>query len=946
MNIINQFKLTQKLLLLVVVPILIMLCFGLYQSYQAFDLQVKSGRLETMVGFSVRASSLVHELQKERGMTAGFLGSKGSKFASKIIDQRQSTDSKLLDFNQFLSEFDADSISPDFVKNLGQMREGLALLEEKRGDVDRQEILIGEALVYYNGNNSALLSLIEQMSNFAPNAEMTVMISAYAYYLQSKERAGIERAVLANTFSKDRFIGDMFNRFLSLVNTQKIYTNVFMSLASKEDIKFYESKMSGEFIDETDRMRSIAMSSAKRTELVNELSKVAGYGGIIHSFKNYVLRGTDKYRVSVNTKAEAAYKILDKYQSLPGISAKVGKDIQAVRAVVQAYHKAAKSVSVMVNSGTSPTSIDASVKISDGPALEAIKRLGEGNFDIDPTYWFNMQTGKINILKEIEDNLAKGLADKAVDLKSTALTSLIITLFLVVAGALGSIAFSMFISRNLQKQIGGEPEEIEAIANRIAEGSLEIENQGGDVTGVYASITSMQQKLSSIIEKEIQGIVEAARQGDLSKRVEIANKSGFYKTLAEGINDLVDSNEAIVDDTVRVFSSLAEGDLSQLITRDYSGSFDRLKTDANATIDKLKQVIEGDIQAMSNATLKGDLSKRIDLSDKQGFFRDMSAGINHLVESVNNIFDDVSKTMNSMSQGDLTKTIDNKYLGQFDELKGDINKTLEHLNTVVANLNESSDIVSSTSKEISDGNNSLSSRTESQASALEQTAASMEELTSTVQNNASNTAQANQLANSAKTTAENGGKVMQEASQAMEAINQSSQKMAEIIGVIDEIAFQTNLLALNASVEAARAGEQGRGFAVVATEVRNLAGRSAIAAKEIKDLIDDSVTKVETGVNLVDQSTGTQSEIVKSITLVEDIMAEISSASTEQSQGIEQVNAAVNSMDTVTQQNAALAEQTSAAAISLTERAEEMNKMMDFFTLKRGDSTISLSQVK
>ncbi len=178
------------------------------------------------------------------------------------------------------------------------------------------------------------------------------------------------------------------------------------------------------------------------------------------------------------------------------------------------------------------------------------------------------------------------------------------------------------------------------------------------------------------------------------------------------------------------------------------------------------------------------------------------------------------------------------------------------------------------------------------------------------------------------------------------ATTKGSEETQKIVKTIDEIAFQTNLLALNASVEAARAGEQGRGFAVVATEVRNLAGRSAVAAKEIKDLIDDSVTKVETGVNLVNQSSDTQGEIVNSITLVEDIMAEISSASMEQSQGIEQVNAAVTSMDTVTQQNAALAEQTSAAAISLTERAEEMNKMMDFFTIKRGDSTILLSKAK
>ena len=209
----------------------------------------------------------------------------------------------------------------------------------------------------------------------------------------------------------------------------------------------------------------------------------------------------------------------------------------------------------------------------------------------------------------------------------------------------------------------------------------------------------------------------------------------------------------------------------------------------------------------------------------------------------------------------------------------------------------------------------------------------MEELTSTVKNNADNTHQAKELSNSAKETVLEGKDVMLQASVAMEEINNSSQKIAEIIGVIDEIAFQTNLLALNASVEAARAGEQGRGFAVVATEVRNLAGRSATAAKEIKELINDSVNKVEVGVQLVEQSTLNQTKIVDSINRVGSIIVEISTASEEQSEGINQVNLAVTSLDETTQQNAALAEETSATAASLKDHAQEMSDLMEFFTI-------------
>jgi methyl-accepting chemotaxis protein-1 (serine sensor receptor) len=216
----------------------------------------------------------------------------------------------------------------------------------------------------------------------------------------------------------------------------------------------------------------------------------------------------------------------------------------------------------------------------------------------------------------------------------------------------------------------------------------------------------------------------------------------------------------------------------------------------------------------------------------------------------------------------------------------------------------------------------------------------MEEMTSTVKQNADNARQANQLVANARTQAQAGGEVVTKAVTAMSQINASSKKIADIIGVIDEIAFQTNLLALNAAVEAARAGEQGRGFAVVATEVRNLAQRSATAAKEIKDLINDSVDKVKNGSELVDASGKALSEIVESVKKVNDIVAEIAAASQEQSSGIEQVNKAVMQMDEMTQQNAALVEEAAAASKSMEEQAQRLRKVMEFFRLGRGDAAV------
>jgi methyl-accepting chemotaxis protein len=361
---------------------------------------------------------------------------------------------------------------------------------------------------------------------------------------------------------------------------------------------------------------------------------------------------------------------------------------------------------------------------------------------------------------------------------------------------------------------------------------------------------------------------------------------------------------------------------------------------ASQWIDRtLELAIEKEVQGIILAAAQGDFGKRLDLDGKQGFFEGLAIGLNELLDTTARGLKDIAHVLQALAKGDLTQSITADYEGLFGQLKEDTNATIARLQEVIGRIKEATEAIDTAAKEIAAGNQDLSSRTEEQASSLEETASSMEELNATVKQNAENAKQANELAKKSNDAVSRGGEAVKRVVTTMGDIQDSSKKIADIIGVIDSIAFQTNILALNAAVEAARAGEQGRGFAVVATEVRNLAQRSATAAKEIKGLIAESVDKVDGGAKLVNQAGEAMDEVVTSFQQVANLVTEISGASREQSSGIEQVTQAVSQMDEVTQQNAALVEEAAAAAESLEEQARGLVQSVSMFRLPGGGGT-------
>ncbi|MGZ5049686.1 MAG: methyl-accepting chemotaxis protein [Methylobacter sp.] len=496
-----------------------------------------------------------------------------------------------------------------------------------------------------------------------------------------------------------------------------------------------------------------------------------------------------------------------------------------------------------------------------------------------------------------------------------------------------SIALAVILTVWISRIILRSLQTARQIAGSIAEGDLSSDidtSQPDEIGDLFRSMQTMQNAINAFVA-DLNFMAQQHAQGWVKEQLNVEKFPGTYGKMAEEVNELIQSRIAINRKLITIVSQYAKGD--------FSADMDQLPGET-ATItrimDETKKTfldVNNEIKMLAEAGAKGDFSKRSDAGRFEFMFKEILTNFNQLFETCDAGFNDVLHIANAVAQGDLTQTIARNYPGAFGEVIAGMNRIVENLKHLVGDIKYSADTINAAAQEIAAGNNNLSHRTEVQASSLEETAASMGQLTATVQNNATNAREANQLAVDASGIASKGVEVVDQVVATMSEINESSHKIGDIISVIDDIAFQTNLLALNAAVEAARAGEQGRGFAVVATEVRNLAQRAATAADEIKNLINDSVSKVAGGSKLVLQAGQTMEEIVVSINSVNRIIAEITSASAEQSAGIEQINLAIGQMDDVTQQNAALVEQAAASAESLEDQTQSLSDAVNNFKM-------------
>ena len=538
-----------------------------------------------------------------------------------------------------------------------------------------------------------------------------------------------------------------------------------------------------------------------------------------------------------------------------------------------------------------------------GKAAETVTKMREQIADgglsgdlhgLDSNSWFDATTSRIDLLKTIEDKIATDLVALANSIESSASRTLALLGGIIAVAFAISLVLAFLISRSISNPLVA----LVALLQKLAGGEYGVEIDGSDR------------------KDEI---------GDVAKTALVFKANGLAKLRMEQEQREVERRVA----AEREKAAAAKAEME----RQQQEAGKRAAAEREAAAAEMARAFEDAVGGIVRAAVAGDFSQRVAVEGKTELIRNVGGAINTLCANVEKALTDLAGMLTALAAGDLTKRIRNQYQGHFATLKDSANETADAINATIAQIKQLAGEVSNASGEISASTTDLSQRTEEQAAALEETSASMEQISATVKKNAENAQEANHFAAEMRKVAERGGGVVSDAVDAMTRIEESSRKISDIIGVIDEIARQTNLLALNAAVEAARAGEAGRGFAVVASEVRSLAQRSSQAAKDIADLITNSSNQVKDGAEHVNRAGKSLGEIVASINKVAGIVSDIAAASAEQASGLEQVNRALTQMDEVTQQNSALVEENAATAKTLETQAKTMDARVSIFRI-------------
>ena len=704
----QRLSIKQKLILIMLIPLIVVILLSVKLAFDSYQQKSALEKIEKIVVLSTKIGAFVHETQKERGMTAGFLGSKGTKFVDALPKQRELANSKKRILLDYLRSFDLSLYAKEFNDALKQGLDQLEQLDSIRQKVSSQSIPTGQAIGYYTKMNGLFLNVIASAPKLSQSPNLTMKLAAYSNFLLSKERAGIERAVGSNTFARDNFGKGMRVKFNNLVAKQDAYADSFLKIASTDAKNFFKKTMQGNAIDEVNRMRGILLGAQ--------------------------------------------------------------------------------------NSG----------------------------FGVEAKYWFDTITKKINKLKQVEDYLAKEIIESSKQEKSDTFIEMLIFGILTAIG----IAITLILAR--------------LIAFAIL---VDVNDVKKGLDDFFAFIN---------YEKDDLALIKVDSKDELGRMSQIINEN------IEKTKHNIQTDKDLIQDTIHVANRINLGHLSTRIAKNSNNpALNDLKDIINEMLNTMQMNIEKIMSVLSSYS-NLDYRSRVDVN--------LEGTLAKLCEDVNQMGDSITQTL-----------VKNKRNGMILKQNSD---------TLTSNLSD------------------LSNSATTQAASLEETAASLEELTATLQQNNASTREMAEYGSKVKTSVSTGQDLANKTALAMEEINDQTSAITEAITVIDQIAFQTNILSLNAAVEAATAGEAGKGFAVVAQEVRNLASRSAEAAKEIKELVESAQEKTDDGKNIASSMIEGYNELNSNISRTIELIESVSTSSHDQEGGIVQINDAMSQLDKLTQQNA------------------------------------------
>ncbi|MCP4401571.1 MAG: HAMP domain-containing protein, partial [bacterium] len=675
-----------KMIVLGGIPLALAIVFivnGISTRYRTVD---EMGRMLVLSQLAGKMGALVHETQRERGATAVFMGSDGTLFTSEMKSQRIKTDPRRVELDEFVKTIDPASYGTEFHNALTQALNKMTTIDTHRENVDKQTIPDAQAISFYTEHNRLMLDVVLAMLRISTNGEIGRLATAYVNFIQGKERAGIERAIMSRAFAADRFEEGALKLVSSLIIAQETFFKMFEVLATPAEADLYNQKMSNPVVAEVQRMRDIAFKKGLATgrgKQFFDLMQNLGYGGAIHNVKNFLLRQDVKFKKLFEKNYEDALSIMKQIDEFPDITEQERDAVRIIRETLEQYDSGAAAVARIINTGKTIAEVDATVKVDDGPALEALQVLGEslviGNFGVDAGYWFDSITRKISLLKEVEDRLSEDLSQRVLELQATAQNALMILGLTAVFIVIGVLATMYIITRDITRPVN----QIVRVAEGVAEGDLsqEIEIRRRNEIGQLAEAFRTMQSTITAVSQEINGLIRDVQNGELHSRGSEAAFAGNWRDLIIGMNNLIDAFVVPVNITATYLDRIAKGDVPDKIIEEANGDFNEIKNNLNLLIDNIGNVLQ-ETNGLIQAVQDGKLDIRGNAKTFVGDWKELVEGMNTVIDAFVAPLNMTAGSLDRIAKGDIPDTITEEYKGDFNQVKNNLNTLIDAMNEI------------------------------------------------------------------------------------------------------------------------------------------------------------------------------------------------------------------------------------------------------------------------